>query len=281
VTYSPADLVACQHYLHAQTGQPWDALGIIHGTPQGGGYHEGNDLLAEAGRLDSDYSKRESSRDRPGTDAGSAFDLGDGFPRFREITLGLVRACEHGDPRTRDIREVIYTPDGSTVRRWDRLGIRSSGDDSHLTHTHISFHRDSEGRRDRADNLLGLLQELFEGVDMNLSDPVPGTATAAHPGDRLVSDVLGDAARLRAVLYGEAPPKAGTPLAVLLDLPAQVARVALDAKAAASLPTVVTMTAEDRAAIVADLAALLKPLIPTAAENAAATLDEQHRRDEA
>src|SRR5258708_7132575 len=142
MTFAPNDLTVVQGYLHAQTNQPWDALGIIHATPQGGGYHEGNDLLAAAGIRDSDYSKRESPRDGPGSDAASALDLGDGFSRFREITLGIVHACERGDPRTRDVREVIYTPDGSTVSRWDRLRIRTTGDSTHLTHTHISFHRD-------------------------------------------------------------------------------------------------------------------------------------------
>lgn len=117
------------------------------------------------------------------------------------------------------------------------------------------------------------------GTDVNLTDPVPGTSTPRHPGDRTVQDVLHDAAMLRAVLYGEAPPPAGTPLAVLLGLPVQVAAVALDAKAAAT--TVVTMTAQDRAAIVADLTAALSPLVASSAEIATAVLDEQHRRDAA
>jgi hypothetical protein len=168
MTDSPADIIAVQHYVRSKTGLPWDALGIKHATPQGGGYHEGHDLLHAAGRAPedpgSDYSYVESQRDRQGlTNSASAFDMGDGFARFREITLALVVACQRGDPRTRDIREIIYTPDGVTVHRWDKLGRRTGGDSSHLSHTHTSFFRDSEGRRASADNFLGLLRELFEG----------------------------------------------------------------------------------------------------------------------
>jgi len=171
LTYAPDDLKAVQSYCRNVTGQPWESLGIIHSTPQGGGYHEGRDLLASAGRAPgeytTDYSWVESLRDLNGLDdAGSAFDLGGDFGRFREITLGIVGACERSDPRTVDVREVIYTPDGNTVRRWDRLGRRDSGDDSHLYHTHVSFFRDSEGRRANADNFLGLLTQLFEGRDV-------------------------------------------------------------------------------------------------------------------
>lgn len=171
MTYAPDDLLAIQRYCRAQTGQPWESLGITHQQPNGGGYHEGHDLLHLAGRAPEDpggdYSYDESPRDRNGlTDAASAFDLGGGFSRFREITLGIVRACELGDPRTLDVREVIYTPNGREVWRWDRLGWRASGDSSHLTHTHISFFRDSAGRRANEDNFLGLLVELFEGDDL-------------------------------------------------------------------------------------------------------------------
>lgn len=168
VTYAPDDLKAIQRYLRDKTNQDWASLGIIHSTPQGGGYHEGVDLFRAVGTAPEqpggDYSYTESQRDRAGlTEAASAVDIGGNFDRFREITLAIVRACENGDPRTRDIREVIYTPDGKTVRRFDRVGKRSTGDSSHLTHTHVSFFRDSDGRRDQLDNFLGLLIELFEG----------------------------------------------------------------------------------------------------------------------
>jgi hypothetical protein len=174
VTYAPNDLLAVRSFLVARTTLDPASLGIV-GDPAHaatGGYHEGNDDLARVGRLNSDYSKRESTRDRPGTNAASALDIGDCYS-LHSTTKAIVDACRAGDPRTRDIREVIYTLDDSTVQRWDRLGIRSTGDGTHLWHTHISFFRDSEGRRDDGDNFLGLLRSIFDG-------PAPQTPGGKH-----------------------------------------------------------------------------------------------------
>jgi hypothetical protein len=168
VTNAPDDLMAVRRYLLAATGLSGDSVGIVAGPSDaaGGGYHCGNDALAAISHLTSDYSKRESTRDRPGTNAASALDIGDfthNGVTLRSCTLGLVAACQRGDPRTRDIREMIYSLDDVNVHRWDRLGIRSTGDSSHTFHTHWSFFRDSEGRRAQPDNILGLLAELIEG----------------------------------------------------------------------------------------------------------------------
>jgi hypothetical protein len=178
MTTAPDDLKAIQSYCHDKTGQPWDALGIIHSTPQGGGYHEGEDLLIAAGRAPgpqypySDYSYADA-RDRDlypsgrlaGGNYASAFDLGGGFPRRLEFNAWMLDRLQVGDPRTRDIREMIYTPDGTVVRRFDRTGKQpNSGDSTHLYHTHFSFFRDSVGRRAQSDNFLGLLVEFFEGA---------------------------------------------------------------------------------------------------------------------
>jgi hypothetical protein len=193
MTYAPGDLLAVRHWLLTELDlAPGTARGVdlepgevgIVGDPahaSSGGYHEGNDDLARVGHLVTDYSKRESPRDRPGTDAAAAMDIGDFAARgqtLRSLTLAVVAACQRNDPRTRDIREVIYTPNGTTVRRWDRLGIRSSGDSSHLWHTHLSFHRDSEGRRDRDDNFLGLLKAIIGGGSTSTTMTTTATATA-------------------------------------------------------------------------------------------------------
>jgi hypothetical protein len=69
------------------------------------------------------------------------------FPRLRELSVWIVGQCQAGAPDCADLREVIYSPDGKTVKRWDRLGIRSSGSLSHLTHTHFSWFADAEQRR--------------------------------------------------------------------------------------------------------------------------------------
>lgn len=172
MTYAPDDLKQIQAYAHTITGLPWASLGITHSTPQGGGYHEGNDLLAQAGQLNSDYSKKESPRDRPGSNGASAFDFGD----FSVVYLGrqinhrdlvnavLAEVKLPGKGRCKDLREMIYQRQegSSTILRWDALGVRSSGDSSHQTHTHFSFFRDSEGRRANTDNFLGLMRRTYE-----------------------------------------------------------------------------------------------------------------------
>lgn len=169
MTNSPADLLEIRHYLEVVTGLAPVALGIQHYAPDGGGYHEGVDLLAAGGRAATDYSVRESARDRAGlsTDA-SAIDIDENMRQGRAwfhgtFTPALVAACVRRDPRAVDVREIIYSLDGKNVKRWDALGIRSTGDSSHLTHDHVSFFRDSAGRRARSDNFLGLLREIFEG----------------------------------------------------------------------------------------------------------------------
>lgn len=179
MTYAPADLLAVQTFCHQHTGQSAAELGIAGDAAHRGGYHCGSDRIVSG-----DYSVVESSRDRSGlTLAASAFDLGGNFARFREITLGIIAACKRNDPRTRDIREVIFTPDGKTVQRWDRLGRRSGGDASHLSHTHLSFFRDSEGRRHLDDNFLGLLRQLFTPTSTGGTD-------MAGEADRILNDTL-------------------------------------------------------------------------------------------
>lgn len=161
MTYAPVCVKAARTYLIGRGLDP-AAIGIV-GDPahkSTGGYHCGNDWLSDAGRLTTDYSKRESSRDRPGSDAAMALDVGGlSAAELYKLSRFIVDACIRGEAWTQDIREVIYydLPTG-TVRRWDRLGIRSTGDSSHQWHTHISYHRDSEGR-DKTE----LFRRYYEG----------------------------------------------------------------------------------------------------------------------
>lgn len=199
MTYSPTDLITAQKYICSKTGLTPIEVGIKgddnHATS--GGYHIGNDGLNAIGRLSTDYSKRESSRDRPGSNAASAIDVGyfdviiNGVRiNLRQFSIKFVEKCKAGDPRTADIREVIYSPDGQNVYRWDRLGIRASGDDSHLSHTHTSFFRDSEGRRSGLDNYLGLVKEILEGEDDMFTDKDRGWL--AHLVDVMAAFEKGD-----------------------------------------------------------------------------------------
>ncbi|MEV6798550.1 hypothetical protein AB0M91_09400 [Micromonospora rifamycinica] len=132
-------------------GDPSWEIGIVGDTGHIGGYHTGSDRVRRVDGEIRDYSVTESPRDRGGlTLDASALDVG----RFRVRTpLGtfdlphysrwLVAQCKANTADTRHLREVIYSPDGRTVRRWDRLGKRSTGDDSHLGHTHESCFRDA------------------------------------------------------------------------------------------------------------------------------------------
>lgn len=134
-----------------------DEVGIIGDTSHaegGDSYHLGKQQIRARNGRDR-YSVDESTRDRRGLDEhASAMDIGafevttrlDMFD-LADFSLWLVGLCKAGDPDAVDIREVIYSPDGRTVKRWDREGRRSSGDDSHLFHTHISEYRDADGHR--------------------------------------------------------------------------------------------------------------------------------------
>lgn len=228
MTYAPSDLLAVRTWLlsrfdinkgltRAADLDPAE-VGVVGDDAHAstGGYHIGNDGLSRVSRLTSDYSKRESSRDRPGTNAASALDIGDfsaAGHTLRSLSTAIVAACQRGDSRTRDLREVIYSPDGSTVKRWDRLGIRTTGGSDHRWHTHLSFHRDSEGRRDRDDNFLGLLKAIVDrtesttvGADMPLTtqdliavwthDLVDGPGTG--PAYKLINQIVADVAAIKA-----------------------------------------------------------------------------------
>lgn len=282
MTYAPSDLLNVRAWLLARFDinkglaraadlDPAE-VGIV-GDDQhaaSGGYHIGNDGLARVGRRDTDYSKRESSRDRPGTNAAAALDIGDfanSGHSLRSLSVAIVDACRRGDSRTRDIREVIYSPDGVNVKRWDRLGVRTTGGSDHTWHTHISFHRDSEGRRDRDDNFLGLLKaivdrtESAQGADMPLTtqdlvaiwthDLVDGPGTGA--AYKLINQIVTDVA------------------AVKVDV------TALKAKPAAE----VAMTPADREAIATGVVAGLAANTAFLAAVAKAVADENARRQQA
>lgn len=182
MTYTPQDLENIRQEFRRITGLPAVSLGIQHFSPQGGGYHEGRDLLAAQDRAPGqpifEYSVDESSRDFDGlTGAASAIDRGDwwGHINGREVSMRglsafLVDRMRANDLRARDLREVIYSPDGNEVKRYDRLGVRTTGDISHRTHGHDSFFRDSEGRRDLSDNYYGLIQEYFYGINRTTTE---------------------------------------------------------------------------------------------------------------
>jgi hypothetical protein len=150
MSYAPASLTALGAYL---VSKGVVNLGIVGNAAHTRGYHLGRDRIYGVNGIgDADYSVQRA-RDRTGlTNAASALDIGkvngtiDGL---RELSKWLIVQCQAG--RAPDIREVIYSPDGVTVYRWESSDnvIRTGpgqGDNSHLTHTHISYYRDSEAR---------------------------------------------------------------------------------------------------------------------------------------
>ncbi|KXK63344.1 hypothetical protein AWW66_03255 [Micromonospora rosaria] len=161
MTRAPANLLAVRSLLleHLNTEptrvrdddlEPAE-VGIVGDSAHDGGYHCGADRVRRVGSEIRDYSVVESTRDRNGlTTAASALDVGWFSVRsggrthdLRSFSVWCISQCAAGTADTRDIREIIYSPDGKTVRRWDRLGRRSTGDSSHRWHTHFSFFRDA------------------------------------------------------------------------------------------------------------------------------------------
>ncbi|MGC4864403.1 hypothetical protein ACLQ3B_03085 [Micromonospora sp. DT53] len=153
MTRAPANLLAVRSLLltHLDNAPGPDDLdpgevGIVGDSAHLGGYHCGSDRV-----VPNDYSVVESPRDRAGlTLDAAALDVGQFDVRsggrtntLASFSVWCVAQCAANAADTRDIREIIYSPDGSTVKRWDRLGKRTSGDSSHRWHTHFSFFRDA------------------------------------------------------------------------------------------------------------------------------------------
>jgi hypothetical protein len=153
MTRAPANLLAVRSLLltHLDNAPGPDDLdpgevGIVGDSAHRGGYHCGSDRV-----VTNDYSVVESPRDRAGlTLDAAALDVGQFNVRsggrtntLPSFSVWCVAQCAANAADTRDIREIIYSPDGSTVKRWDRLGKRTSGDSSHRWHTHFSFFRDA------------------------------------------------------------------------------------------------------------------------------------------
>ncbi|MEV7265600.1 hypothetical protein AB0N38_18790 [Micromonospora aurantiaca] len=262
MTSAPANLLAVRQLLltylnvdkkavRADDLEPAE-VGIVGDVNHRGGYHCGSDRV-----VTNDYSVVESSRDRSGlTLYASALDVGTfsvrsggGTHNLRTFSAWMVAQCAANAADTRDIREIIYSPDGGTVRRWDRLGRRTSGDSSHLFHTHFSFFRDStKAGRDQTPlfrrylTAIGMIVPARpttpEVPDMQLTDKVPGT----DRDGRTVGDVLADLENLRNWLIsptrytGPGAPPAGSIAAMLAAMAASFpAATADDARRDAAL----------------------------------------------
>jgi hypothetical protein len=201
MSFAPRTLTALRSYLSGQTGLGFASLGIVGNKAHTRGYHLGKDRIYDGsggpGTGDADYSVK-TARDKAGlTDAASAMDIGN-FSRLREMSKWLVAEAQVNATGTRDLREIIYSPDGKVVLRWDReRGYASKpesgeADASHLTHTHISYYRDSQSRDKTA-----LFRRFFEPEDtMSLIYSVVGRQSAVAPaGTVIYADATGSLTR--------------------------------------------------------------------------------------
>jgi len=186
VTVAPEGLLAARRllleHLDMHPGRTVDAdldpaeVGVIGDTAHAAGgdsYHLGKDQIIRSGHR---YSVDESPRDARGLSIyASAMDVG-WFEvsvagkrwTLRDFSVWLVAQCKAGVPDTRDIREIIYSPDGRTVKRWDRLAKSTTGDDSHRWHTHISEFRDARGR-----HMPGLIRRWLTHIALIPEDDMP------------------------------------------------------------------------------------------------------------
>ncbi|RLK13333.1 putative peptidoglycan binding protein [Micromonospora sp. M71_S20] len=199
MTRAPQNLLAVRRLLldhlnidpDAVRGQDLEPaeVGIVGDPAHRGGYHCGSDRVVTR-----DYSVVESPRDSAGlTLDAAALDVGLFEVRaggrthnLRTFSTWCVAQCVAGTPDSRDIREIIYSPDGKVVRRWDRLRKRTSGDSSHLWHTHFSFFRDSiKANRDQTP----LFRRYLTSIGLTVAGGGSGLTTL---GDDMIGLKYGD-----------------------------------------------------------------------------------------
>jgi hypothetical protein len=195
MSFAPQTLLDARAYLQPRTGLPWVSLGIVGGAAHKGGYHCGRDRL-----IPDDYSAR-LARDRAGlTDAASALDIG-WFSRLVALTAHMVGEARAG--RLPDVRELIGPWSDGRAYRWDHQAgwsaVRRPAGDSHETHLHISYYRDSE-RREKITPFRRFFEPQEDDVSWTEKLTLPGWVVEAF-GDQ---DGLVSAAGALTSAYGHA-----------------------------------------------------------------------------
>lgn len=127
-----------------------------------GGYHVGCEDIQAIGRWDRDYSTRQARDRLDGTNASSAMDIGDDWPRggrpaWLRFNNLLVKQMRAGDPALAALRAVNFSPDGTARKRYDSnnpgQGVIDSTDSVYM-HTHLEWWRNTAGLAARARSLL-------------------------------------------------------------------------------------------------------------------------------
>lgn len=218
MTYATGELKAARSLLlteldmHPGSGSyPADLdpgeVGIVGDRPHvlgGASYHLGADDLD----MSSDPYSARTTRDRAGlTDAASAVDVGEfkvttprGTFTHRDLALWSVAQCQANHPDTRDIREIIYSPDGVRVFRYDRERGHASKPveripaDNHRSHNHYSQYRDATKARRTTlrDHFARWLNEIGLGDDMADSDQLTTTNWRILEGMLQLKDQVND-----------------------------------------------------------------------------------------
>jgi hypothetical protein len=151
-------------------------------------YHNGFDVASRlAGSTNlatvakTDYSYR-LPRDKVTSNAAAAMDLGKlggSLGKLQAFSRWFVAQAHANPTKYRDVREVIYSPDGKVVKRWSGpdnkiydVPLDNDVARSHLWHTHISWYRDSEKRDKRP---------LFATYFAPAPAPTPIVTEAAMP----------------------------------------------------------------------------------------------------
>jgi hypothetical protein len=203
MTFAPPTLTALGAYWKANGGVNLGIVGDTSHVAKGVSYHLGKSQLTLGA-----YS-RQTARDKAGlTEAASAIDLGKlngSFPQLRSFSKWLVGQARVNAPGTSDMREIIFSPDGVTVLRWDRergyssLPKSGEADSTHLTHTHVSWYRDAE-KRDHTTAFRPYFPVPVPpptGGDVpNLTTYIPGQIATVKPTANVRSD-----AKLTATIY--------------------------------------------------------------------------------
>ena len=173
MTFAPPTLNALRDYIVLNGATFLGIAGDTAHQTKGVSYHLGADQLT------ADAYSRKLARDRAGlTNAASAIDIGKvggSLAGLQKLSVWLAKECANRAIDTLDIREVIFSPDGSKVMRWDEPTQQvyqggtgtGQGDDSHRTHTHVSFYRDAEFRDHTA-----LFRRYFEEDEVTITKTV-------------------------------------------------------------------------------------------------------------
>lgn len=152
MTTEPKALRDLQALWVAHGGVPLGIAGDSRHVATGTSYHLGKAELKPGA-----YSAV-LARDVTGlSEAASAIDLGKlhgSYFYLQAFSRWFVKQVQDHPTFYRDVREVIYSPDGTHVYNWDNHGraLHLAGDgtgwgsSAHLEHTHISAYRDSEFR---------------------------------------------------------------------------------------------------------------------------------------